>query len=81
MWDILAVVAIILLIIYLPRWRNAVWGGATLGIILSLIIAIISTVSGRGFYWSVIVKGVVLGTALGLMAELLGLFSDFLKRK
>lgn len=79
-WTALGIIIIILLVIYW-RKRSAVWGGLTIGIILGLIIAIFYLFKGRGFSWSVIGKGAVLGTMIGFIAELLGEISDFFQKK
>jgi hypothetical protein len=76
LWTFLGIASIILLAIYFWRGRNAVWGGFTAGIIISFIIALFS-----GFKWYIVGKGAILGTMIGFVAELLGMLSDFLKRK
>jgi hypothetical protein len=53
-----------------------VWGGFTAGIIIGFIIALFS-----GFKWYIVGRGAILGTMIGFVAELLGMLSDFLKRK
>jgi MFS superfamily sulfate permease-like transporter len=78
-WNILGLLATIALIIFWRR-RNAVWGGLFIGIVLGLVIAIIYTIMGNGFNWSIIGKVTVSGTLIGLIAELLGIFSDRLRR-
>jgi uncharacterized membrane protein len=76
LWTFLGIASIILLAIYFWRGRNAVWGGFTAGIIIGFIIALFS-----GFKWYIVGKGAILGTMIGFVAELLGMLSDFLKRK
>jgi len=80
LWPILGVLTIILLIIFW-RKKNAVWGGFTLGIIIGLIIAILYLFKGRGFDWFIIGKSAMLGTIIGLVAELLGKASNIIKNK
>jgi len=79
-WVILAIISAIGLIIF---WRkqNAVWGGLTLGAIIGLIIAVFYVFKGNGFSWSIIGKGVIIGTLTGIIAALLGIISDRFKRK
>lgn len=79
-WAILGVATIILLIIFW-RKRSAVWGGLTIGAIISFIVAIVYLVKGNGFNWSIVGKGAVLGTMAGFIAELLGMLSDYAKKK
>jgi len=76
-WQILGIVAIVLLVIFWKN-KNAVWGGLTLGIIIGIIIAIFY---GNGFDWHIIGKSAISGTILGFIAELLGKGSDLLKKK
>jgi hypothetical protein len=76
LWTFLGIASIILLAIYFWRGRNAVWGGFTAGIIIGFIIALFS-----GFKWYIVERGAILGTMIGFVAELLGMLSDFLKRK
>ena len=76
MWKILTIIASISMIISFSRGRNAIWGGATLGFIIGTIIAIFPK-----FNWSILYKAIIIGILIGLTADLLGLLSDFLKRK
>jgi len=77
MWIVLAVIAAISLLVFFMRGPNAVWGGATGGLIIGVIVALV----GRGFDWSLIWKGIVVGTLLGVVAELLGGLARRLKRE
>ena len=65
---ILAIIAGVLLIIF---WggRNAVWGGATLGVIVGLIVAV---VSGD---WGLLALIFAIGTFAGTFFELIGRLS------
>jgi uncharacterized membrane protein len=76
LWTFLGIASIILLAIYFWRRQNAVWGGFTTGIIIGFIIALFSE-----FRWYIVGRGAILGTMIGFVAELLGMLSDFLKRK
>jgi len=79
LWPILGVITVVLLIISWQK-RSAVWGGFTLGIIIGFILAIFYLFKGNGFGWFIIVKGSIIGTMLGFVAELLGKISDSLKK-
>ncbi len=79
-WTVLGVITIILLIIFW-RKRSAVWGGLTIGAVLGAIIAVVYLIKGSGFNWSIVGKGAVLGTIAGSIAELLGMLSEFIKKK
>jgi len=75
-WIILGIVSIILLVLYFRRGRNALWGGFTAGVIIGFIITLFS-----GFNWYVVGKGAISGTMIGFAAELLGILSDYLKKR
>lgn len=76
MWKILVIIAVILLVISFFRRRNAIWGGATIGLITGLIVAIF-----QKFNWSIVWKVFTIGVLIGAVADLLGLFSEFLKKR
>ncbi|MCB4792745.1 MAG: hypothetical protein LHV68_12795 [Elusimicrobia bacterium] len=76
MWKILTIIATISIILSLFRKQNAVWGGATIGLVLGIIIAMFNK-----FNWSITYKAVVIGIIIGFVADLLGLISDLLKKK
>lgn len=65
MTTILAILAIVLLVLH---WKgpNAVWGGATLGVIVGLIIAL---VAGD---WSLLALSFAVGTFAGTLFEWAG---------
>ena len=69
-WLILTVVAVAGLIFF---WRgpNAVWGGATIGLVFGLIVALINYFRGLGFWGQPVGKSLVVCTALGVAVELL----------
>jgi predicted membrane-bound spermidine synthase len=79
-WIFLSIITAILLIAFW-RTRNAVWGGLTLGIVVGFIVTVVFAFKGQGFNWSLIGKFTVIGTLVGFLAELLGKFSDYLKKK
>ncbi len=74
-WTILSITALILLVVYWNS-KNAVWGGLTLGIIVGVPWKIFG-----GVDWYIVVKVATIGALLGFGAELLGIVSDYLKRK
>lgn len=78
-WNILGIVALITLFTF-AKSKNAVWGGLTLGVIIGIIVALIYVFKGHGFEWSIIKKSVIIGTLLGVVAELLGRASQALKK-
>ena len=80
MWTVLTIVAIGFLIIY---WggRNAVWGGATLGFVVGLVVAVIALLSQEGFKFLIVGKGFVIGALIGTVCELIVTFIKWLDSK
>lgn len=64
MWTILSAIAIVSLIGFFSRGPNAIWGGATVGLIVGFILALF----GDKFEWFTVWKGFVVGILLGLLA-------------
>ena len=78
---ILGIIAIISLVIY-GRKRSAVWGGYAIGIVIGTVVGLISLFTGREIGWlSAIIKGALLGTLAGFIAELLGKVYVLIKKK
>ena len=77
MWTILTIVALILLFLFFLKGQNAVWGGAIIGLLAGIAIALI----GDGFNWLIIYKSIVMGILMGGVAELFWLISSKLKSK
>jgi hypothetical protein len=71
---IMAIVAGVLLLVFW-RGRSAVWGGATIGAIVGLILALV-----KGD-WSLLALSFAVGTFVGLGAEGLGRLSHKLRRR
>jgi len=78
-WIVLYIIAAILLVLGFYR-RGGVWGGATIGVILGLIIAAVLWFMDRGFSWVLVLKIATVVTLVGGGIELLGLFTDRMKR-
>ena len=80
MWTVLVVIAAISMLVF---WRgpNAVWGGITFGAIGGFIVAVISALSGSGFHWTTIGKGMIIGILVGLVFELPSKLSYLMKKK
>ncbi|MDD5454899.1 MAG: hypothetical protein PHW62_05335 [Candidatus Ratteibacteria bacterium] len=79
-WIVLTIISAISLILY---WKgpNSIWGGLTLGVVVGFIWNIVSAIQGDGFHWSIIGKCVVVGVLLGVVADWLGRFSDYMRKK
>ena len=75
-WNILTLIAIVLLIANFSRGRNSVWGGLTIGIVVGTIWAIVSAVLGNDFSTHTILRVVTIGVLAGFVADLIGKLSD-----
>jgi thiamine transporter ThiT len=76
MWKILTIIASVALVVSFFKKQNAIWGGATIGLVLGIIITIFNK-----FNWSITYKAIVIGILVGLVADLLGMISDLSKKK
>jgi len=63
-WWILLVTAAVALLAHW-RGRNAVWGSATIGVLVGIVIAVFRP----GFDWWIVGKAVVIATFVGLALE------------
>jgi len=79
-WTILGILAIVLLVFF-SKGRNAVWGGLILGILLGFAVVFFLVLKGDGFNWYFLARGATIGTLAGLASELIGIPSDFLRKK
>ena len=76
MWWIVSAVGIAALKAYFLRGGNAVWGGATIGALVGIVI----TFTRSSFDWEVVGHSAVIGAFAGLVAEFLGWIGDRVKR-
>lgn len=67
--------AVSLILSFFTQRRAAIWGGATMGLIIGVILGIF-----KGDF-SDILRIALIGADVGLIAEILGLLGDNLKRK
>lgn len=56
--------------------QSAIWGGATLGLIVGLIAGIF-----REVFWLTVIYGVLIGVGVGILATILGWVSDTVRRR
>ena len=63
-WQILLGVAIVILLLHWGS-RNAVWGAATFGVIVGLVVAFF----GDGFEWWTVGKALIIATFIGAALE------------
>lgn len=75
-WWLVSAIAMAALEKFFFRGQNAVWGGATIGAIVGVIIAIVQP----GFDWETVGQSAVIGAFIGLLAEALGALSDRMRR-
>ncbi len=66
LWWIIGIAAAVALILY-RSGPNAVWGTATLGVIIGVVIALIQP----SFDWSTLAKSGAVGALIGVVFELL----------
>lgn len=59
---------------FFTQGRSAIWGGATIGLIIGIIIGIV-----RGDF-SDILRAALIGADFGLLATILGMLGDRLKK-
>ena len=76
MWWFISAVGIAALEKFFFRGQNAVWGGATIGVIIGFVIAIYRP----GFDWEVVGQSAVIGAFIGFLAEILGAIGDRMRR-
>jgi len=76
MWTILSTIAIVSLFVSFFRGPNAIWGGATGG----LIVGIIAALMRGGFTFSIIWKGIAIGVLLGVIAEIMSMLARRISR-
>ncbi len=58
------------------KGRSPIWGGATLGLIVGAILGFFV-----GSYWTTLLYAALVGTGIGLAAQILGWVSDALRRR
>ena len=72
-WTLLSIGALVALVLTFNR-KTSTWGGATIGAVIGLVVAF-----ATGFSWWVVMKYAVVGTFIGVVAELFGVISDKLR--
>lgn len=66
-WPITFFAAFVALIAYSGRGRNSVWGTATIGLVIGVVLALIFP----GHFWWTLVRAVAVGALVGLVFDLL----------
>jgi hypothetical protein len=80
-WAYLSGLAIAALVYFFFGGQSAVWGGATCGAAIGLIIAGVIAFTGSDFTWLIVWKGAVIGALSGLASEILAWLGVVLRRK
>lgn len=76
MWRLVSAIGMAALEKFFFRGQNAVWGGATIGAVVGVVIAAVRP----GFEWSTVGQSAVIGAFIGLLAEILGAIGDRMRR-
>ncbi len=66
MWTFLSILAFIAMIVFFRRGQNAVWGGATIGLLIGIIVGLFSK-----HFFPAAYKPIVIGVLLGAIFEIL----------
>lgn len=72
MWTLLSVIGVAILVLYFFKGQNAVWGTATIGAIIALIVCLINLCIGNGFSWGLFGKITIVSIYVGFFFELVG---------
>jgi hypothetical protein len=68
-WNILGIVASIVLLASFAMGKNAIWGTFTLGIIVCIVWAIVNAVSGDSLNWLLFKKIAIVSILIGALLE------------
>ncbi|MES1218681.1 MAG: hypothetical protein ABUT20_24470 [Bacteroidota bacterium] len=71
-WDILAFVGFIFLILFFYAGENAVWGAFFLGAIIAAIVGIVYIIRGNEWPWEIFKRIIVVVTLCGVAFEIYG---------
>jgi 4-hydroxybenzoate polyprenyltransferase len=66
-WWVIIVAGAAALVVAAGKGPNAVWGSATIGLIVGIAVAIYQP----GFQWMTVLKGLAMGAVVGALFELL----------
>jgi hypothetical protein len=71
-WYLVIAGAVIALAFAAARGKNSIWGGATIGVVVGVVL----DAFGPGFDWWTVAKSAAVGALIGLVADLAGSLSD-----
>lgn len=80
-WDILAFVGFIFLVIFFYAGKNLVWAAFSIGIVAAIIICGIYFIKDSFWPWYLFKEIIITITFVGIIVELTIRFSGLLKRK
>lgn len=69
-WDILGIVAILILLASFKMGKNAIWGTFTTGIIICIIWGIVNLVTGNPLNWLLFKKISIISVLIGGLLQL-----------
>jgi len=72
--DVLMIISAILLFVSFFRGQNAIWGGATAGVVIGVIVGLVRGDFAEGLMW-----GFAIGTLSGSVTDLVGTLGDRLQ--
>ena len=73
-WNIIGIVAIIIILATFKMGKNAIWGTLTLGIIVCIVWAIINLITGTSINWVLFKKIAIISILIGGLFQLPALF-------
>jgi hypothetical protein len=71
-WNMLGLIAILLLIVSFFIGKNSIWGGLTMGIILCVIFGIIALIVNGSINWGILKDILITVILLGRVFEIVG---------
>jgi hypothetical protein len=69
-WNILGIVAILVLLASFTMGKNAIWGTLTLGVVICIIWAIVNAISGNSLNWLLFKKIAIVSILIGALFQL-----------
>jgi hypothetical protein len=70
-WNILAILALILIVVF-SKNKNLLWFGLAGGFVVGLIIAIVYSFKGNGFPWVILMRAAIIGILAGSLLAFIG---------
>ena len=80
-WDILGIIALLLLVVSLIDWRHSTWRGVILGLLISIMAIVTQMLSGNPVTWELPKKILIVSILVGGIFQIIGRFSKLMKNK